>query len=60
MKRHKHTWERTGSCHYTMPGQYEEKCQCGKIRWVEGEGIPRLTLTQEEMRKRRPNLYKNL
>ena len=59
MKKHVHNWKKTGKAHYTCPLEYEEKCECGKIRWVEGEGTPHLTLTEEQMRARYPQLYKD-
>lgn len=59
MKKHVHKWKETGKVIYTCPGQYEEKCECGKTRWVEEEWkIPHLNLTEEEMRARHPELFK--
>ena len=61
MKRHTHKWNRTGVCCYTCPLQYEYKCQCGKVKWVEEETIPTRTLTEtdlNEMKKRYPQYFK--
>jgi hypothetical protein len=57
MKPHVHKWVETGQVKYTCPLEYEEKCSCGKIRWVEKGEIPHLTLTEEEMRKRYPKMF---
>jgi hypothetical protein len=54
---HKHIWKKTGGCRYSCPAQYEMKCECGKIKWVEEElSIPVLSI--EESKKRYPQLYK--
>jgi hypothetical protein len=62
MKNHKHEWKRTGVVFYTMPPEYEEKCNCGKKRWIEGnEKIPVKTLSPkeiEEYKKKYPNCFK--
>lgn len=59
---HKHRWVKTGVVEYTCPLYYEEKCKCGKIRWKEDKdsGIETITLTDEEMRKRHPELFKTI
>lgn len=47
-------------CYYTSPLQYEEKCECGKIRLKEDKntGIKTIHLTEEEFKKRHPELFK--
>ena len=56
--KHSHKWIDTGGVRYTCPGQYEQRCSCGKVKWVERGEIPQITLTEEEMKKRYPKLFK--
>jgi len=55
MTKHVHEWKETGKVRYTCPGEYEEKCSCGKTRWIEKGEIPRITLTEKQMRERYPD-----
>ena len=56
--KHSHEWGDTGNVRYTCPAQYEQRCSCGKVKWVERGEIPQITLTEEEMKKRYPKLFK--
>ena len=51
---HTHKWKRTGSVRYTCPTLLQEKCSCGKVRWVDGHGIPmtKKTFLEEHQRLR--------
>jgi hypothetical protein len=42
MKKHTHNWILTGeaSYKYTRPLLLQQKCSCGVVRWVDGDGIP--------------------
>jgi len=49
MKIHRHKWKKTGGANYTCPLQFEFKCQCGAVKWVEEDiGIPTKILTDIE------------
>lgn len=53
MKKHTHKWERTDHVRYSCPLQYEEKCSCGKVRWIQEEySLPTIYMTKEEFNKR--------
>lgn len=57
---HKHKWVKTGVVEYTCPLYYEEKCKCGKTRWKEDKnsGIKVINLTEEEFKRKYPDLFK--
>lgn len=48
---HKHKWKKTGGCRYSCPLQFEYKCMCGKIKWVEDPSTGIKKLTEKEARK---------